>query len=196
MNTAQKMASKSSTKQDGEAITEEVPGSIVTYTEEEINTFKDDMSSENTKKSTSTSVRRLQSWHLEKYKTELNLNSISTTEALQFLKHFFVEIRQTGKENKGKEYEPGSLQTYRNGLRRYFLQRPCPPAPDSFDIENFEEVVAMLSVKKKDLKKKGLGNKPNASEPLEDHQIEQMWSSRTIGLQIPARFSVLFGGTM
>ena len=76
VNTAQKMASKGSTKQDREAITE-VPGSIVTYTEEEINTqFKDDMSSENTKKSTSTSVRRLQSWYLEKYKTELNLNSI------------------------------------------------------------------------------------------------------------------------
>ena len=56
---------------------------------------------------------------------------------------------------------------------------------DNFDIENFEEVVAMLSVKKKDLKKKGLGNKPNASEPLEDHQIEQMWSSGAIGLQNP-----------
>ena len=54
-----------------------MPGSIVTYTEEEINTFKDDMSSENTKKSTSTSVRRLQSWYLEKCKTELNLNSIN-----------------------------------------------------------------------------------------------------------------------
>ena len=79
MNTAQKMASKSSTQQDGEATTEEVPGSIVTYTEEEINTFKDDMSPEDAKKSTSTFVRRLQSWHLEKYKTELNLNSISKT---------------------------------------------------------------------------------------------------------------------
>ena len=74
VNAAQKMASKSSTKQDGEATTEEVPWSIVTYTEEEINTFKDDMSSENTSTSTSTSVRRLQSWYLEKYKTELNLN--------------------------------------------------------------------------------------------------------------------------
>ena len=103
------------------------------------------MSSENTRKSTSTSVRRLQSWYLEKHKTELNLNRITTTEAPQLLKHFFVvEIRQTGKESKVKEYEPGSLQTYCNGLRRYFLQRPCPPAPDNFDSENFEEVVAVL----------------------------------------------------
>ena len=49
----------SSTKQDGEATTEEVPESIDTYTEEEINTFKDEMASDNTKKSTSTSVRWL-----------------------------------------------------------------------------------------------------------------------------------------
>ena len=75
-----KQESKSSTNQDGEATTEEVRGSIVTYTaEEEIYTFKDDMASENMKNSTSTSVHRLQSWYLEKYKTELNLNSISKT---------------------------------------------------------------------------------------------------------------------
>ena len=74
VNTAQKMASKSSTKQDGEVTTEEVPGSIVTYTEEEINTFKDDMSSENTNKSTTTPLAIVVL--LEKYKTELNLNSI------------------------------------------------------------------------------------------------------------------------
>ena len=40
-------------------------------------------------------------------------------------------------------------------------------------------------MKKNDLKKRGLGNKSNASKPLEAHQIEQMWSSRTIGLQNP-----------
>ena len=85
MNTAQKMASKSSTKQEGEATKEEVPGSIVTYIEEEINTFKDDTASENTNKSTSTSV---QSWFLEEYKTELNLNSISK----KFQGTYFISI--------------------------------------------------------------------------------------------------------
>ena len=43
MNTAQKMASKSSTKQDEEATTEEVPGSIAIYTEKEINTLNRDV---------------------------------------------------------------------------------------------------------------------------------------------------------
>ena len=101
------MASKSSTKQDGEATTEEVPGSIVTYTEEEINTFNDDMSSEDTKKSTSTSVRApLAIVVLRKVQNRAELEqhfynrSSATSEAF----FFFVEIRKTGKENKGKEY--------------------------------------------------------------------------------------------
>ena len=38
---------------------------IVTYTDDELVSFKDNMVSENTKKSTSTSVRRLQSWFKE-----------------------------------------------------------------------------------------------------------------------------------
>ena len=43
MNAAHKMASQSSTKQVEEATTEKVTGSIVTYTEEEINTFNRDV---------------------------------------------------------------------------------------------------------------------------------------------------------
>ena len=42
---------------------------------------------------------------------------------------------QTTKENKGKVYEPGTIQTYRNGLRRYFLECPCLPAVDNFNFE-------------------------------------------------------------
>jgi len=105
---------------------------IVTYTDDELVSFKDNMVSENTKKkkNTSTSVRRLQSWFKEKHGKQINLDAISKQEAPHLLKHFFLEIRQTTKQNKGKEYEPGTLQTYRNGLRRYFLERLCPPAVD------------------------------------------------------------------
>ena len=42
MNTAQKMASKSSTEQDKEVTTEGVLRSIVIYTEEEVTTFNRD----------------------------------------------------------------------------------------------------------------------------------------------------------
>ena len=40
-------------------------------------------------------------------------------------------------------------------------------------------------MKKKYLKQKGLGNKPNAAQPVETEDIEKMWSSGAIGLQNP-----------
>ena len=176
------------TSKSTSATKDEEPVSIVAYTEDELEAFKENMASENTQKGTSTAVRRLRSWYLAKYKTELNLNSISKAEAPQLLKHVFVEIRKTKKDDEGKEYEPRSLQTYRNGLRRYFLQRPCSPAADNFDNEKnkeFDEVANMLSAKKKDLKRKGLGNKLNAAQPLEEDEIEKIWSTEALGLKNP-----------
>lgn len=189
-STGEAEVNQQTVSEESQPTVNEAISGIVTYTEAEMAAFKDSMVAENTKKSTSTSVRRLQSWYHEKYGEELDFDTISKQEAPQLLKHFFLEIRQTTKENKGKEYEPGTLQTYRNGLRRYFLERPCPPAPDNFDIEKssgveFKEVASMLSIKKKDLKKKGLGNKPHAAHPVEAEEIEKMWSSGAIGLQNP-----------
>ena len=40
-------------------------------------------------------------------------------------------------------------------------------------------------MKKRDLKKKGFGKKPNAAQPLEDDEVEKMWSTGAIGLQNP-----------
>ena len=45
--------------------------------------------------------------------------------------------------------KPETLQTYRNGLLRYFLERQCPPAVDNFDLEKsigieFEEVSTLI----------------------------------------------------
>ena len=59
--------------------TEEVPGSIVTYTGEEINTFKDDIAPQWKHEKGYAACNRPESWYLENYKTELNLNSISKT---------------------------------------------------------------------------------------------------------------------
>ncbi|KAK3730140.1 hypothetical protein QZH41_015850, partial [Actinostola sp. cb2023] len=155
---------------------------IVSYSEEEIAAFKENLVAINTKKSTNVAIRRFKSWYKEKYGEEVNLEQIS--------KHFFLETRQTTTENKGKEYEPGTLQTYRNGLRRYFLERQCPPAVDNFDIEKgsgteFEEVAEMLSLKKKDLKKKGFGNKPNTAQPIDDEDVQKMWESGAVGMHSP-----------
>ena len=43
--------------------------------------------------------------------------------AVELLKHFFLEIRDTRKGTFSEEYEPATLTAYRKGLRRYFLER-------------------------------------------------------------------------
>ncbi|KAK3737644.1 hypothetical protein QZH41_007516 [Actinostola sp. cb2023] len=173
------VSTDASTDANEKALSESAISSVVVYSEEDVNNFVDEMVAKNTKRSTATAVRRLEKWYKEKHGEDLDLNTIGREEAPPLLKHFFLEIRQMGNGNKGKEYEPGSLQTYRNGLRRYFLDRPCPPAVDNFDLEKssmleFEEVAKILSAKKKHLKKNGLGNKPNAALPVEEEELEKM----------------------
>ena len=91
---------------------------VVPLSETQLQEFKGNMVAKDTKKSTETAIRRLQQWYISKYVSELQLNKISKKDVPQLLKYFFVEIRQTTKEKKRGEYEPDSLQTYRNGLRR------------------------------------------------------------------------------
>ena len=71
--------------------TKEEPVSIVAYTEDELEAFKENMASENTQKSSSTAVRRLLSWYLAKYKTELNLRTVPTIVSA----HTFCASRDT-----------------------------------------------------------------------------------------------------
>ena len=51
--------------------------SIVTYTEEETEAFKNDIEAKNTKKSTATAVRRFRFWYEGKHHKELELNKIT-----------------------------------------------------------------------------------------------------------------------
>ena len=70
---------------------------------------------------------------LRKYKTELNLNSIFKTEAPQLLKHFLLTY----------------VKQERQRIRAALTKKIFFAAPDNFDIENFDEVVSTLFVKRK-----------------------------------------------
>lgn len=69
--------------------------------------------------------------------------------APKLLEQFFNEIRDTRPGKVGKAYEQVTLTTYKNGLRRYFLTRACPPATDNFDIAGteFESINLIINTK-------------------------------------------------
>lgn len=141
----------------------------------------------NTIEGTKTSVRRFKKWYREKYSKNIDMNSINKFTAPELLKDFFTEIRDTRPGRVGNEYEPVTLTTYRNGLRRYFLYRKVPPAPDNFDLtdKTFDIVNRRLMTKRDDLKRKGKGNHPNAIESITPEQLDKMWASGAIGIHAP-----------
>ena len=68
-------------------------------------------------------VKRFKRWYSQRFGGTLNLLSLDKILAEGLLNHFFLEIRT----EQGDQYEPRTLTSYRNGLRRYFLQRDDGP---------------------------------------------------------------------
>ena len=60
-----------------------------------------------------------------------------------------MSVSTFNKRSFGEDYEPSTLQSYRNGLRRYFLQRKNG---ENFDIGGDESLKKKLVSKKKQLK--------------------------------------------
>ena len=56
---------------------------------------------------------------------------------------------------------------------------------ERFDIGEDEDLKKKLSSKRKQLKSVGKGNHPNACDPLDEEQIEKLWSSGAIDLKTP-----------
>ena len=153
----------------------------------DVEQVNDNQKCKNTIEGTKTSVRRFKRWYKERYNKEIDMNSVNSFNAPELLKDFFLDIRDTRPGRVGNEYEPVTLTTYRNGLRRYFLYRKCPPAPDNFDLtdKTFDIVNRHLVTKRDDLKRKGKGNHPNAIESITAEQLEKMWASGAIGTHAP-----------
>ena len=156
--------------------------SIVVLEDDEIEEFERKQVADNTVKGTECAVRRLQAWYNERYGKELVLTSINKANASNLLSHFFLEIRDTRKETLGEEYEPSTLTTYRNGLRRYFLERK---EGDCFDIGEDEDLKKKLASKRKQLKAEGKGSGPHRADPLDESQVEKLWTTGAVGLKTP-----------
>lgn len=80
----------------------------------------------------------------------MNIDEINKFIAPSILSSFFTEIRDTRPGKVGNMYEQVTLTTYKNGLRRYFLNRTCPPAVDNFDIaaSEFDCINKSINIKK------------------------------------------------
>ena len=64
----------------------------------------------------------------------------------------------------------------------YFLERKDG---ESFDIGEDEDLKKKLAARKKQLKAEGKGNRPHRADPLDENQVEKLWTTGAVGLKTP-----------
>ena len=89
--------------------------------------------------------------------------------------NFYAELRKVD----GQEYEPACLRVMRSSLDRYLKEKNYPVSIISSD--EFKESNKVLEGKARDLRDKGMGNRPNLSLPLTTQEEKILWQCGQLG---------------
>ena len=84
---------------------------------------------------------------------------------------------------KGELYEPDTLTSIWNSLQRVLIAHG--KTTNIRDGDAFRKSQQVLAARRKQLKKMGKGNKPNATRPLEDTEIEHLFDVGYFGTDSP-----------
>ena len=87
------------------------------------------------------------------------------------------------KRKDGKEYEPSSLRGILGSIQRYLNESNYGSSIIN-DIQ-FAKTQQAIKAKGKQLKRIGKGNKPNASSPLTDDEIDVLYTKGLLGCSTP-----------
>lgn len=107
------------------------------------------------------------------------IHHIPAAELNSYLCEFILRVRQ----KDGTDYEPTSLRSIISSLDRYLKRH-------NYNISivrgtEFRQAMDVLANKGKELKKKGLGNKPHASDAINDRTIEKLYEAGQLGTTTP-----------
>ena len=144
----------------------------------DVDDFINGQKNKNTTRKTASDVRLFQTFLLQQGKSNI-IERLETNELNNLLSKFLLTVRK----KDGTEYEPQTLKSYLSSLNRYLKDRHY--GVDIQEDPAFAKVRSTLKAKQRQLKSMGKGNRPNASGPLSDAEIEQMWLNGTLGGHSP-----------
>ena len=133
----------------------------------------------NNKRKTESDLKTWYSWCAKHGETR-ELNDIPPTELDRLLGHFFVTVRR----KDGSLYEPDTLSSFQRSIDRHLTKDLHKPYSIIRDTQ-FAPSREKLKASRKFLKGKGKGNKPNAAEPVDVAEVEQMWQHGALGASDP-----------
>lgn len=138
---------------------------------EEINDLLSKKDAENTKKSTSLSVKCLKDF-IEATDLHVNIDECSREEIERcFEKNFCVGARKTN----GERFKKTALQNIRYGLKRYLKEKSGIDIISDPDFHGSNEVFKAVST---DLKRRGLGNIVH-HPPISENDLKKLYSGNT-----------------
>ena len=143
--------------------------------EEEIRKTIEDQKNANTKRKTKGDVKLFIDFLASKQELR-EPHNIPTKELDIFLSMFILAIRK----KDGTEYEPDTLQSKLNSIRRHLLDGGY--GSDINKATDFKQCQDVLTSKRKQLKSEGLGNKKRKAMPISDTEIGIFVEKGIIGL--------------
>ena len=101
----------------------------------------------------------------------------------QHLDNILCQFYMKAKSCKGLLYEPDTLTSFKNSFQRILTQHGS--AHDIKLSPHFKRSNNVLKSRRKELTKLGKGNRPNATRPLEDDEVELLYEKKYFGSDNP-----------
>ncbi|KAL3855021.1 hypothetical protein ACJMK2_014252 [Sinanodonta woodiana] len=147
-------------------------------TSEDVDIFLEEQANINTKKKTEGDLKLFMAF-LQSQGEQRFPELIPPSDLNQHISHFILSVRKKG----GDEFEPSSLRGMISSIDRY-LRTKSYGVSIITDIK-FDKSRSVLKMKMMDLKKLGKGNKPRASDPISDQDLQKMYEANTLGADNP-----------
>lgn len=141
------------------------------YSRDEATDFINSMENDSTRKKTESDMRQFRSY-LDFKGEGREIENISVIELDTYFGSFIIGAR---KAKDKSEYEPSTLRGFMSSLDRYLKRKGWTCGVINNPV--FPHSNAALTAKQKELKKQGLGNKPNESDELTDADVELLFQN-------------------
>lgn len=147
-------------------------------TSEDVDAFLEEQANINTKKKTEGDLKLFMAF-LQSEGEQRFPEFIPPSDLNQLISHFILSVRKKG----GDEFEPSELTGMISSIDRYLRTKSY--GVSIINNIQFDKSRSVLKMKLKDLKKLGKGNKPRASDPISDQDLQKMYEAKTLGADNP-----------
>ncbi|XP_070550322.1 uncharacterized protein KIAA1958-like [Ptychodera flava] len=139
-----------------------------------VNNFIKSQRKVSTVRTTERDVNKVRRFIETRYDDHIELSDIPATALNEYLAAFFINMKKAD----GSDYEPDSISAVNHSIERYFSEKRYGVILNDkqFDLAN-----EALKAKWMQLKKLGMGGKPQASEAISPEEGNAMWKSGVLG---------------